>query len=756
MDNGCIRGDRRKTPRRAALLAVASLAALAALSAPAQALSRNSIPKFYTKKPPKGAPTDVLAARIIYDARRDIATAIGRVRITYGPYTLYARKVIYNRRTDQLYADGHVEMREPNGNVLIASYANVDRKFRNGFARHLRLLMTNKATLKARYAVRRDGYLTTYTDVRYTACSVCRLEDGAPLWELKSDQAVHDEIAGRIYHRNIRLELAGVPILWSPYLSHPDPKHPRASGFLVPTASYSSQLGFGFGVPYFINLAPNYDITLRPMAYTKQGVLARATWRHRLASGTYNIDFGGIRQLQPRKVAAPGDRKWRGFVRGKGDFRLNARWTWGFDGAVQTDRTMMRRYGVDKRDTIESKIWLTGLEGRNYFHARASHFKGLLDTDFSHEYPIMAPYVDFSHTFAQPIAGGELTFASHVYSLYRRGSYTPFTGVNQGTRQTRSISELIWRRRMVSNGGIVVRPFARLRTDLYANNNLPDPAAPGGRRDSEVTTRFLPSAGIDLRWPFMSSGALGQHVISPVAQFIAARDEIKTDRIGNEDAISMNFSAASLFLQDRFSGFDRYEGGARANIGLLYSLYMPSGGFLRASIGQSYHLAGKNSFESGTGLSRDYSDVVAALAYNPNEHLRISWQGRFDGKRLALRNQEVRASASWKGLEGSLLYTRLVADPAHGLPSREEQIAALASWNFSGNWRLFGGWRYDLASKRNVQRSLGIGYECDCLNFSLKYVENFTSNADVISKHAFFLTLEFRTLGGGTVGGNVF
>ncbi len=729
---------------------------LAALAPQAQALSRASVPKFYLKKPARGTLMDVLARRIVFDARRDVATALGDVRITYGPYVLVARKVVYDRRKDKISADGYVEVHEPDGNILFADFAQFDHAFRDGFARHLRLLMTNSATMKARYAVRKSGYLTTYYDVRYTRCSVCKLDDGSPLWELKSERAIHDARKGRIYHKNMTLELGGVPIFWTPYLSHPDPKHPRASGFLVPNASYSSQLGFGFGIPYFINLAPNYDITLRPMVYSKQGLLARATWRHRVASGTYKVDFGGIRQLQPKKVAPPGDRKWRGFVRGTGQFALNSRWRWGFDGAMQTDRTMMRRYGIDKRDTIESKLWLTGLDGRNYFHARASHFRGLLDVDNSSTAPVMAPYVHYSHTFADAIAQGELIFDSRIYSIYRQDAHTPFTGVHQGTRQTRSVMQLAWQRRMVSSAGIVAAPFARLRADIYATSNVPDPAAPGGQRGSEVTSRFLPSAGLDVRWPFMRQDDLGQHVFSPVAQVMAARDEVKRARIGNEDSISMNFTANNLFLHDRFSGLDRYEGGVRANIGLLYSLYMPSGGFVRASIGQSYHLAGRNSFGIRTGLGRDYSDVVAAIAYAPNDNLRISWQGRFDGKSLSLSNQEVNASASYMGLTAAVQYARLQADPAHGLLTRQEQIAAAASWNFSGNWRLFGGWRYDLASKSNVRRSIGIGYECDCFNFSFEYVQNFTSNADDISKNAFFLTVEFKTLGGGTVGGNVF
>ena len=744
------------------------------------------IPKFHLKQPPKGTVMDVLSRRIVYDSRRDVATATGDVRITYGPYVLLAPKVVYDRRHDILTATGNIEIHEPDGNILFARYGRFDSGFRDGFARHLRMLMTNSATLKARYLVRRKGYLTTYYDVHYTRCSVCKLDGGRPLWELVSKRALHDAHKGRIYHRDMKLLFAGVPIFWTPYFSHPDPEHPRSSGFLTPGFSYSRRLGFGLALPYFINLAPNYDITLRPAAYTSQGLLARATWRHRVANGAYSIDFGGIRQMKPKKLSGPGRRKWRGFVRGTGEFTLNSRWKWGFDGAFQSDRTMMRRYKVDSRDKIETKVWLTGLDGRNYFHARASRFRKLEPDSNNRVEPIMAPYVHYTHTFADSIAQGELIFDSHIYSLYRQDPQTFLAQIPQGTRQTRAVTQLLWRRRMVSPAGIVAQPFARLRSDIYSTSNLPDPSVPGGQRDSEITTRFLPSAGLDVRWPFLRNDGWGRHVFSPVAQIIAARDEVKRERIGNEDAISLNFTAHNLFLHDRFSGYDRYEGGVRANVGLLYSLYMPSGGFLRASIGQSYHLAGKNSFSLLSGLGRDYSDVVAAVAYAPNDDLRISWQGRFDGKNLSLSDQAINTRFHYQDLTAALQYARIYPNPGQGVKTLEQQVSASAEylgfsasveyrrakasatvprreeidakagWKFNENWRVFGGWGYDLAKGKDKTRTIGLAYDCDCFSFSLKYVRDYTSDPDGLVRNAFYLDVEFKTLGGGSTGGRLF
>src|SRR3546814_4855364 len=90
----------------------------------------------------------------------------------------------------------------------------------------------------------------------------------------------------------------------------------------------------------------------------------------------------------------------------------------------------------------------------------------------------------------------------------------------------------------------------------------------------------------------------------------------------NEDAQSFVFDATSLFERDKFSGFDRIEGGTRANLGLRYMGSFDNGIGLRGIFGQSYHIAGENSFAgddlvyagANSGLETDVSDFVGMAA----------------------------------------------------------------------------------------------------------------------------------------------
>ena len=702
------------------------------------------------KTPPKGTRVYVVASKITYDARTKIAVAIGKVILTYGKYELVATRVTYDQRNDKMIAVGEVKLTEPGGNILEAERAQLMNNFKNGFAEHLRLLLTNDATITAEYATRQDGYLTVYENVIYTACKECRLSNGKPLWQLKSREVTHNEKEGVIYHKDATFEFAGHDIITLPRFSHPDPTVKRRTGFLTPNFSYASVYGVGVEIPYFWNLAPNYDLTFRPVITSDQGLLGKAEWRHRLVDGQYSVDVAGIYQLDTNQ-SPPGDTHWRGAARTQGSFDLNQSWNWGWDGTLTSDKTFMDKYKIDSRDEAIDKVYLTGMHDRNYFSAQALHFQSL-DTDTDQDFfPTAVPYLQHDYTFDQPVFGGEFGYDWNVYSLHRNDSIfannpdLPLTDVNLGTDQTRGVANLRWQRQIINGMGQVLTPFANLRGDVYMTQNLPDDS--GFTEDSKTTTRFQPTVGFDARWPFLTNTEGGQHILTPVAQVIASTDEEDRKDVGNEDAINLNFDATSLFLHDRFTGLDRYEGGTRINAGLLYTFLSPNGGYLRASLGESFHVAGKNSFADGTGLEGSNSDLVTAIAWQPWDFVRLSYQARLEEDLSDINAQEAGLSLNFDRISGSIFYANLDADPNSGRPDHEHQVWGSAGWNFSGPWSLYAGARYDLEESKLIRDTVGIGFNCDCFNFRFFYEEN-RAREDVSVDRSVQFSIDLKSLGG--------
>src|SRR4029078_8770368 len=106
----------------------------------------------------------------------------------------------------------------------------------------------------------------------------------------------------------------------------------------------------------------------------------------------------------------------------------------------------------------------------------------------------------------------------------------------------------------------------------------------------------------------------------------------------DEDAQSMVFDASNLFAVDKFSGYDRVEGGGRANVGVQATTQFDRGGSVNVLFGQSYQLCGMTSFAVAdatntgvdSGLQNTRSDYVARVSYSPNRTYTFSVRSRIE------------------------------------------------------------------------------------------------------------------------------
>jgi LPS-assembly protein len=730
----------RGTVSRGSLLAV--MAAL--LTTPSFAIKTKPLISPITALPSDGTQADVDATSIAYDPKTKIAIAKGLVRMTYGPYTLVATRIEYNQSTGDFKANGSVELREPNGNILQADKLAITEKFKAGFAEHLRALLTNDAVITADYATRSSNGITVFKHATYAVDINCKTASGEAVWSIETDETTHDNNTHNFYHVNPRFKIAGHTIVALPYWQQPDPTVKRRTGWLAPQAKFSNFYGVGVTAPYFWAMAPNYDLTLSPTLTTKQGLSGDVEWRHRLVSGSYNIHGYGAYQLNPK---APDDNQtWRGAVKTAGDFTINQDWKWGWNGTLVSDRTFLDHYDYDNREIAQNDIYATGLWDQTYISAQALNFEALNTGVNDDVLPTALPFISGEKIIPQAAFGGDLKVDWSVYSIHRNTSDTPFATVNHGTDQTRGTVEAEWKTQIIGDAGFVISPFAKLRSDVYVTTGVPDPTVVGGYRSSETTTRFLPTAGIDMRYPFIASTSLGQNIISPVFQLISASDETDANKIGNEDAATLSFDHTSLFLTDRFTGLDRFEGGTRANLGMTYTFLGNSGNFIRASAGESVHLAGKNSFATGSGLNGTQSDIVGSLVIQPWDGLALSYEARVEENLSRINRQEATASLTFDSFSANVSYLNFGAEPNYGRVTAEHWVASDARLRLTDRWFAFGGASYDFEHDVLTRKTAGVEFDCDCMNLKLSY----TGTDDALTRateNKVMLSIELATLG---------
>ncbi|TDI55972.1 MAG: LPS-assembly protein LptD [Alphaproteobacteria bacterium] len=723
------------------------------------------------------------ADQLIYDFDNETVSAIGNVQIFYDGYSIEAAKVIYYQRSGRLVASGGVRIVEPNGNIVTASQADLTDDLRDGFVENINVQTVGRARFAARSAERRDGKITIFTNGVYTACEPCRENpDRPPLWQIKATKIIVNQQEKTVRYENASLEFYGVPIAWLPFLFHPDPTVKRKTGFLQPYFGYSDALGVSATTPFFWNIAPDKDITFVPTVYSKQGFLGQVEWRQRLMNGSYNIRLAGILQQNITEfVDENGDRlsgfrKQRGSVQTSGQFRINNRWMWGWDFLASSDRTFGRDYsipGATERD-VTNAIYLTGMSERNYFDLQAYAFKvqreNTVDTDVitsietvhddQEEQAIVLPIFDHSYIFDQPIFGGELQIQSNFTSLTRAEHdlrTTPpmdyYAGV-AGTF-TRASTNVSWQRTLVGMGGQMLTPFAYLKADV--NWSAPDPALPGDPPiliKNEIVGQAMPAIGLEYKWLFLATGGSTTQTFGPIAQIIVRPNETHIGDLPNDDAQSLVFDDTILFSRDKYSGYDRQEGGTRANVGFTYQARFNNGASIDTLFGQSFQLAGVNSFAQGDvlprgsfGLESSTSDFVGGIEFDNGHGFSVAARGRFDSHNFTLNRSEITANAVYGRSSASLGFVHLRKQPILGIVDDRQEISGRAKIALNNNWAASGSFVYDIENKAPVTHTIGLAFDNECFNLSVTYSNTRDTYDDIVENKQFFVRLNLRTIG---------
>ncbi|WP_108659821.1 LPS-assembly protein LptD [Acuticoccus kandeliae] len=724
---------------------------------------------------------------LTYNVETGEVNAIGNVFIEYNGYQLFASRVRYDQASNRLSAAGGVRLEEPNGNIVVAKEVELSDDLRDGFLTGLRADTIYRTRLAANRAERNGGSVTIFEDAAYTACYSCRNRpDQPPTWVIKARRVVYDENEKSLRFEHPEFDLFGNTVAVLPSFSVPDPSVRRKSGVLTPTAIYSNLLGFGVRVPYFQTLGPSRDVTLGLTPLSRQGLFTDLEYRQRTANGNFKVRGTGIYQLDPDAFDdSSGSRRFRGSVTTSGNFYLNPDWQWGWESTITTDRRYLSDYKQSTGDdlTAPTTLYLTGLGDRNIFDARLWAFR-ILQDDYVSEQVLnppapfsgvgqrlqgkqayVHPAIDYEGVYDGSVLSGELSYKFNITSLSRQET-DAFGAMEDGTRIarfrgvegtfTRGSAEVSWRKRVFAPVGQVLTPFAGFRGDVFALDNR-DPNVT--QLEDDVLGRAMPWVGLTYRWPWLIASSWGTQTIEPIAEIIARPNETHIGDLPNEDAQSVVFDDTDLFGVTKFSGYDRVEGGVRANLGVRYVLQTYSGGMLAATIGQSYHLAGRNSYDvadimnstGDSGLSSDESDLVAGLYLDTNGGLAVTAKGRFDQQTLDVQRAEVGAAARTGPVTSSAIYTFLAKQPELGIIDDREEIQLAASVRALDRIRVFGQLRYDLKDRDVIREGVGVAYDDDSLSVSVAYSEDRGGLPEDPVDRTIFFRIGLRTIGDGTV-----
>lgn len=721
---------------------------------------------------PDDAKLLLAANELVYDRDAERVVANGAVQINYAGYQMVARQVVYDQKTGRVTAAGNIELVEPTGNRIYADSLDVTDNFSDGFLRALRVESTDNTRLVAESAQRVGGTQMILHKGVYTACLPCAENPSRPpLWQVKAERVVQDGTKKTVRLERARFELFGKSLVTLPFIEVPDNTVKRKSGFLFPQFRSGENVGFGIAVPYYIAIAPDRDATITTTGFSAQGVLLEAEVRQRFEKGQANIRIAGISQMNTDEFTAgtsDAERDTRGLIASKGEFKINPHWTFGWDVMVQSDNNFARTYGIEglNASTNTNVVYLTGIGERNFFDMRGYYFD-VQDADLNNtaekKQATVLPVIDYSYYAPELVAGGQLAgtlnftslsrFSSEFADTNRDGEFDVYRGLKG--HMNRLTGELEWERTYDGPGGLQITPLLAARGDVYGLAMDAPGNYTGGYTSNDAPARYMLTAGIEARYPWLITTANSSHIIEPIAQIYARNNEGYAGQLPNEDAQSLVFDASNLFSRNKFSGFDRVEGGTRANVGMRYTGSFDNGIGVRAVIGQSYHLAGLNSYAtqdllavgSDSGLETDVSDYVASAGFELPIGLSLSAGVRLDEETLDVRRTDVNATYAQDRFETSLTFTQVDARPAYSFSNDNQTVTSSTTVKVTENWSVFGSVNYDIDADKFNRRSVGISYADECTVFSIAYSDKYDPNAETANDWTIGGKLVFRTLG---------
>nr|WP_274706828.1 LPS-assembly protein LptD [Allorhizobium sonneratiae] len=723
---------------------------------------------------PQNAKLMLAANELTYNKDAQVVTALGGVQMNYGGYQMVAEKVEYDQKTGRMMAYGKIELIEPDGNHIFADKLDVTNDFAKGFIDSLRIQTLDATSVIARKGERIDkDTMVLYKGV-YTACLRCTEDGHTPLWQIKAERVIENGKTHTIRLEHAQFQLFGRSVAYIPAMEVPDSTVKRKSGFLFPTMSTTQKLGFGVTVPYYWAISPQTDATIKMSGYTAQGVLMDTEVRHRYENGQATFRFAAIDQTNPGKFdsgTSDSEHKFRGMVSTTGLFNIAPRWTFGWNVMAQTDNNFSRTYDLEglSDQTITDQVFLTGLGERNFFDMRAYYFQ-VQDADTSneatHQQPIVGPVVDYSYYAPEPVMGGELSAKMNFTSLTRYND--DILTLDNGKQRfdglkgndNRLTSEVQWKRTFETPQGLLLTPIFDARGDLYNVNMRAPSGYDGDYNDSAAIARSMVTAGLEMRYPWLLSTPGGSHVIEPIAQIFVRPDEQDAGGLPNEDAQSFVFDASNLFQMDKFSGYDRVEGGTRANVGLRYTGSLDNGYTMRSIFGQSYQLAGKNSFATSdlvyagneSGLEDAVSDYVGMVGLDTPYGVSFSLNGRFDHKDFTVKRTDSDVGYRNDIFKTDMIFSQIAAQPDYGYDTDRQELQNTTSVKIADSWSVFGSLAWDMKNHYISRYGAGFSYDDKSTIFSLVYKYKYDPTSETANDWSIGARLTFRTLGDVRVG----
>ncbi|MAK43891.1 LPS-assembly protein LptD [uncultured Spongiibacter sp.] len=688
---------------------------------------------------PTEAPLVVSADTI--ESVGDRATMSGDVQLRKGNLSLDAGYARYRRSDSSVMLRDSVVLRQP-GFMLRGQSAELDTNQGLGELLEAEILSYQTGARGSAGRIARPAFDRFELEAAsYTQCT-----PDNETWSLHAKSIELDYDSGRGVARGATVRIYDVPVFYTPYLNFPVDDR-RSTGFLFPTLGFSNN-SLDISTPYYLNLAPNYDLTLAPRYIETRGEALEGEFRYLNKYSEWSINGSYLPDDQTKK-----DDRWLLGIAEQGF--MGESWYSKVDYTRVSDDSYFDDLGLAnlavKRSTHLNQKAELGYLGDNWSgHLEVQRYQTIAAVDdpyqklpqltlnyqsparnFQLEPSLEFEYSRFDHRDAVSDGGNKIT-GQRVYGA---------AGVSLPMRWRWGFIEPALKSRHVA--------YELEDADKIGVNDNP----------SASSNQLSVDAGLFFERELQLADKALTQTLEPRIYYRNAEYEDQSDQ-PDFDSAALTFTYQQLFRDTRFTGHDRLGDADQLAIGVSSRFIDNNLGreFLSFSLGQLYYFEeGRVQLPGDPERKSSNSDIASQLRWSPSNRHSVNADLLYDARQGTLNQSNLRYHR--RNDDGSVInlgYSiRREGNQFGGLENDVRQVDASIAMPLNNQWKLFAKTQYDLEDNRSVENLIGAEYQNCCWLTRIVYQQalepddNSRSNtSDTETNSAILVEFQLKGLGG--------
>ncbi len=675
----------------------------------------------YDKSIRETTPMEVFAdSSEMFDA--ELISFSGGIDLRRADQHVMANQADYNQAAGILDLYGNI-MYSDTGMALHSQSARVDLLNDKSVLRDVSFIIPSSPIRGSAGVIYRDSpTFSRFKEVTYTAC-----EPGNQDWMLHASKMKVNDETGRVAIKHGWLEFKNIPVMYFPYGSFPVDDR-RLTGLLTPSVGLSERTGFDLSLPFYWNIAPNYDMTLTPRYMTERGFMMGTDFRYlwNQTAGDINVEvlpwdkqtkelrWGG--SFQHRTQFTPSlsmdinanyisDNAYFSDLDGTLGVNNRNRFLGSFANFAYRQPWMSLTTRVENFQNIDPNSSNSNVPYRRLPQVKLDMFKGL--DNYPLEVALDSEYVYFQRHFQDGEPEGQRFDIKPSMSF-------PF----------------------VSQSGFMIPKVAMQHTQYWLDVQQPGSAT--------SLSKTLPLVSLDTGLFFERDFGSLSHTIEPRLFYLYVPFTDQSD-IPNFDTSQYDFNIHQLFRDNEFNGVDKTQNANQITTALTTRLVGDGRDRLKLTVGQIFYFADRKvNLEGNEVQTNALSNLITELDSEITDELRLrsAMQWSYDDNRIDRGNIDL----GYHGIDTNHIFNIGYRFRHKRLGQEgQNQIVASAIIPLYDGWSVVGLYRYSFFDRKTLEYFYGIEKDTCCWRFRVigrQFIRSGTN--EVEPENSVFFQIELK------------